>query len=278
MQLETFQGRDLQAVIGQVRRTLGKDAMIVRTRVHTTDTGRTIEVVAADPEKVEALRRRLDGGLAAARRAKTRKRIGPYVVALVGPPGAGKTTTAVKLALHPRGVADKKVGLVTLDTHRVGGIEELQTYAELADLPLEVVYHKREVAGALERLRHVDVVVVDTPGRLPADPVESGWGAALAGMDPDEIHLVMPAGIRLDVARGLRDRFAGVGPTHALYSKLDEVPEDRGLAELAEALALPTRWVTDGHDVPGALAPAGPRILEALGLGGEPVPATAQAV
>lgn len=278
MQLETFRGRDLPTVMGLVRRSLGKEAMIVRTQVADGPKGRVVEIVAADANAVEELRRKLDGGRAAAQRAKGRRRIGPYVVALVGPPGAGKTTTAVKLALHPRGLGSKKVGLITLDTHRVGAIEELQTYAELADLPLEVVYHKREVAAALHRLRSCQVVVVDTPGRLPADPEESGWGSALAEMDADEVHLVLPAGLRLDVARTQKDRFGGAGVTHVLYSKVDELPQERGLAELAEAVGLPARWLADGHDIPGTLSPAGPRILRALGLGSDEVPATALAI
>lgn len=267
-QPETFRGRDLRSVMGQVRRTFGSEAMILRTQVIEGPDGKIVEVVAAPAQIVESLQRQLDGGLAAARRARTRQRIGPYVLALVGPPGAGKTTSAVKLALHPRGLGDRRVGMVTLDTHRVGAIEELQTYAEVADLPLEVVYHKREVSAAMNRLREMDVVVVDTPGRLPADKESSGWGAALSELDPDEVHLVLPAGVRLDVAQSYLDAFTGAGVTHVLYSKLDEVPGERGLAEMAQTLGLPTRWVADGHEIPGALAPAGPRILSAMGQGG----------
>ena len=262
MQLETFRGRDLNAVIRHVCRTLGDDAMIVRTEVLKRRSGDIIEVVAAHPDALESFKRDIDGGLAAAKRAQTRKSIGPYVIALVGPPGAGKTTSAVKLALHPAGIGNRRVGLITLDTYRVGGIEELQTYAEIADLPLEVVYHRREVRSAVARLRDRQVIVVDCPGR----PVEgSGWAGVLAELDPDEVHLVLPVGLRLEVARHHIESLSDAGITHLLPSKLDDVPGDAGLADTVEAIGLPVRWIADGCEIPGNLAPAGPRILNSLG-------------
>jgi len=55
-------------------------------------------------------------------------------------------------------------------------------------------------------------------------------------------------------------------PTHMLLTKLDDVPGDTGLADLASILALPSRWLTDGIDVPADLKPAPQRILASLGL------------
>ena len=55
-------------------------------------------------------------------------------------------------------------------------------------------------------------------------------------------------------------------PTHLLLTKLDDVPDDTGVADLAAALALPARWLTDGLDVPADLKPAPQRILASLGL------------
>lgn len=268
MRLETFQGRALSDVTRQVREVLGEDAMIVRTRTLKKPGGPRVEVVAARAEEVETLRRKLDGGRAAARRAQNRNRVGPYTVALVGPAGAGKTATLIKLALHPRGVANRKVGILTLDTHRVAGLEEIQTFAEIANLPLEVIYSRREVPEALKRLRGCDVVLVDCPGRAPsAGPEVPEWQEALELVRADEIHLVLPGIIRWDVACELRDEYRALGPTHALYTQLDLLPGDRGLAELAERVGLPVRWVADGHDIPGDLKEAAPRILAALGLG-----------
>lgn len=261
MQLEVFRGQDMRSVVAWVQRSLGSDAMIIRTNVLKRPDGDIYEVVAAPPQELDEYRRELVVGPVSEQIA-TRPTTAPYRIALVGPPGAGKTTAAMKLVLHPRGVGTKKVGMITLDTYRVGAIDEAQTYAEIAGIPLEVVYHAREVEAALERLAHLDVVVIDTPGRVAT---EAGWKGALKTLGADEVHLVLPASLQLAVARSFRERLRDVGVTHALFTKLDEVPGDVGLAALSDALQLPVRWVGDGFEVPGELAPAGNRIVRSLG-------------
>lgn len=273
MRLETFRGTDLRSVMSEIRGALGEEAMIVRTHVTRRRGAERVEVVAALASEVERLRVKLDGARAAAVRARGRKRLGPYVVALVGPSGAGKTTACMKVALSPAGVASRKVGLLSLDTYRVGALEEIQTYAEITGLPLEVAYGPADAPPALQRLRDRDVVLVDTPGRgFGGRPGE--WMETLRALDPDEIHLVVPAWVRPGAAQAFAAALDGIAPTHVLFTKVDEVPGDVPLAALAEATGLPARWVSQGHEVPSGLVPAGPRILSSLAAGSdEPRPA-----
>jgi flagellar biosynthesis protein FlhF len=262
MRLETFRGRTLHRVLADVRQTLGEDAMILRTQTVVDDGTDALEVVATTWPEVLRFRRRLEG----TGRVPARGRSGPLVVALVGPSGAGKTTTAAKLAVHPSAFGGRRAGFVTLDTFRVGGVEQLALYAEIAGVPLEVVYEAAEVPGALQRLRRCDVVLVDTPGRSPRVDAAGGWRGPLTRLAPDEVHLVLPAGIRLDVAARMKELYAPVGVTHLLLSKLDEVPGEAGVAELADALELPARWAADGQGVPADLHAAGARLLSSLDL------------
>ncbi len=261
MQLETFRGPELRQVVREVRRAIGDDAMIVRSGVVKTPTGYVVEVVAARPEVIAAFKASLSGDILDA----GSRRIGPYVIALVGPSGAGKTSAAIKIALSPVGVGDGRVGLLSLDTHRVGAITELQTYAEIVGLPLEVVYNRFQVPEALKRLRDVDVILVDTPGRLADESGAGFWPELLKKIEPDEVHLVMPAGLRSDVSMAYLDRFTGLGVSHVLMTKLDDVPVDSALVKLAEATGLPARWVSDGLSIPSGLSAAGPRLLASLG-------------
>jgi flagellar biosynthesis protein FlhF len=196
-----------------------------------------------------------------------RGRSGPLIVGLVGPTGAGKTTTAAKLALHPRAFGGRTVGLITLDTFRVGALEQMAQYAEVTDLPLEVVYDAREMPGALQRLETCDVVIVDTPGRSPrSKDANHQWQAMFRAASADEVHLVVPASMRPDLLPTLVASLSGCRITHACLTKLDELHDDRAVADLAARLQWPMRWVTTGQAVPNDLHPAKAAILGALGL------------
>lgn len=268
MILQTFRGIDRASVFAAARAALGEDVMIVRTRVYPQGGRQVMEVLATTIDQVDGFRRRLEPDPIPLVGRRARRGGGrPFVAALVGPTGAGKTTTVAKMAVHPRAFGERRVGLLTLDTYRVGALEQLTTLAEIAGLPLEVVYQPQEAAAAMERLAGCDVVLVDTPGRSPrAEQANQEWGGALASIQPDEVHLVLPATLRADIARSVRDGFGDHGVTHLLLSKLDEVPGESGVADLAMEMDLPARWITDGQEIPTDLRAATPRILASIGI------------
>ena len=148
---------------------------------------------------------------------------GGKVVALVGPTGVGKTTTIAKLAANFRLREGLKVGLITVDTYRIAAVEQLRTYAEIIDLPMEVVSTPREMRDAAERMRALDLVLIDTAGRSPRDEVRiHELRAMLAEARPDEVHLVLSAVGSLRTARAAVDHFSIAGVTSLLITKLDE--------------------------------------------------------
>ena len=84
---------------------------------------------------------------------------------LIGPTGVGKTTTLAKLAARFALEEQKKVGILTIDHFRIGAVDQLRTYAEIMDLPLEVVYSPRDLMSAMLRLEGCEQILVDTAGR-----------------------------------------------------------------------------------------------------------------
>ncbi len=269
MQLRTFSGPDLASVSWAARRALGDDAMIAHSRVVREHGTPRVEVAATTANEVAHFRELLTPAVPRIRPASTRRnaKARPLIVALVGPTGAGKTTTLAKLAVNPDAFGRRKAGLITLDTYRAGAVEQLEAYAAAAGLPCESIYDPSEIDDALRRLSDCDVILVDTPGRGPRTTNDAGtWRAALRQLRPDEVHLCIPASWRLELAATARESFTPLGITHALVTKLDEVPADATIARLASTIDLPARWVTDGQDIPTDLRDAGPKVLGALGV------------
>ncbi|MCE9553675.1 MAG: flagellar biosynthesis protein FlhF [Planctomycetes bacterium] len=173
------------------------------------------------------------------------------VVAVVGPTGVGKTTTIAKLAANFRLREKRKVGLVTIDTYRIAAVDQLRTYADIIDLPMEVVGTPREVRPALERLRSQELVLIDTAGRSPHDAVRiQELKAVLAEAEPDEVHLVLSSIAGSAQLRRTAQQFAEVGVTSIILTKLDEASSLGNLLGVLDASRPPLSYVTDGQNVP----------------------------
>lgn len=267
MRSEVFTGTHLRHVFEDARRALGEDVVILHTEVTRRDGQTVFNLTATPTEDFEGLERRLHAPTPGLRRGPYgHGDLGPFLVALVGPTGAGKSTTVPKLALSPMAFHQQRVGVLTMDAYRVGALEQMGELAGLADLSLEIAYEPREVPRALARLDRCDVVVIDTPGRSPrASRINAEWRTMLRSVSPDEVHLMIPAGLRPALAARLVEEYADCQPTHALFAKVDEGIDNAGLLELADAVDLPVRWVTTGQDFRCDLEMAHDRVLSALG-------------
>lgn len=184
------------------------------------------------------------------------------VVALVGPTGVGKTTTIAKLAANFRLREKIRVGLITVDTYRVAAVEQLRTYAEIIDLPMEVVATPREMRAAVEKLSEQDLVLVDTAGRSPADEVKiQELRSLLNEAKPDQVHLVLSSAASGATLRRIAERFAPAGPSAFIFTKLDEALSLGNLIELLTQVRLPISYLTNGQNVPDDIQAADTRRL-----------------
>ncbi|MDP6636813.1 MAG: flagellar biosynthesis protein FlhF [Phycisphaerae bacterium] len=179
------------------------------------------------------------------------------VVALIGPTGVGKTTTIAKLAANFKLRQGLRVGMITIDTYRVAAVDQLQTYAEIVEVPLRTVLSPPELRQAIYALRGMDVVLIDTTGRSQNDLLRlSQLRSFLDAADADEIHVVVSAASNPRCIRGILDRFAPLGANRLLVTKLDEASTYGVLLDMALADVGPMAYVTSGQEVPDDIAPA----------------------
>jgi len=192
------------------------------------------------------------------------------VVALVGPTGVGKTTTIAKLAANYRLREKRRVGLITVDTYRIAAVDQLRTYADIIDLPMEVVSTPREMREAVARLSNMDLILMDTAGRSPRDEVQiQELKSMLAEGQADEVHLVLSS---VSGAVGLTktaERFAETGTTSLVLTKLDEATGLGNLLPLLRNCHLPLSYLTNGQNVPDDIEPADKKRLARMVLGME---------
>lgn len=253
MPLETLVGPNLAALLKRAQTVVGPDAVIVHTRRVRTADGSAFEVVAADPDTAARHAREQTNRPTAGHESFSPKQplTGALVIAFVGPTGAGKTSTIAKLASHARVFGGRRVGLVTLDTYRVGAVEELRTHAAIARVPCEVVYGGGDVDGIRARFYERDVWLIDTPGRSPSNRRDrEAIAFLLAALRPTEVHLVLPATWPPHLVGGLLRDSAGFGVTHLLATKVDEAPDEASVFQEAARRGLPMRWTTAGQSVP----------------------------
>ncbi len=193
------------------------------------------------------------------------------LVALVGPTGVGKTTTIAKLAAHYRLREKRRVGLITVDTYRIAAVEQLRTYADIIDLPMQVVSTPREMREAVQRMSDLDLILLDTAGRSPKDEVRiQELRAFVSEADADEIHLVLSAMTGARTLQQTAERFAAVGTTALILTKLDEASSLGNLLSVLRFSKLPLSYLTNGQNVPDDIETANAQRLARLILGMEP--------
>ena len=173
------------------------------------------------------------------------------VVALVGPTGVGKTTTIAKQAAREALVERRKVALVTLDTFRVGGEDQIRAYADLIGVPLSVVHDPDRLPETVAQLTKFDRIFIDSAGRSPFDRAALGQlRRALAGVADLEVHLTLSSGSTAAQIDRAFERYRPGRVDRLLFTKLDEADSLEELVRAPARLGTPVTWVTTGQRVP----------------------------
>ena len=193
----------------------------------------------------------------------------PVIAALIGPTGVGKTTTIAKLAAHYTLQKSKKVALITSDTYRIAAIDQLQTYGEILNVPVQVIYNPGDIAKAIEKFSGYDLILIDTAGRSHKNKMQiSELKAYLENKNHIiEIYLVLSVTTKyLDLIE-IINSFDVLKNAKVIFTKIDETNHYGTIFNILFNTRKNLSYITVGQNVPEDIEIANSQKMVKLLLG-----------
>ncbi|MFD0943344.1 flagellar biosynthesis protein FlhF [Savagea faecisuis] len=176
---------------------------------------------------------------------------------IVGPTGVGKTTTIAKIAARALLEKKKKIGFMTTDTYRIAAIEQLKTYANLLQAPVEVVYSREDFERAMDRYADYDIVFIDTAGRNYKDAqFVKDLNDLIQFNQTMESYLVLSLVSKERDMIEIAKQFEHVPIRRFIFTKADEATNVGSIFNMMDAFSLGVAYITDGQEVPEDLEEA----------------------
>ena len=174
----------------------------------------------------------------------------------MGPTGVGKTTTIAKLASYFKLEKKLKVALITCDTYRIAAVEQLRTYANILDVPLQVVYTLEEFNAAVKGFTGYDMIFVDTAGRSHKNNEQCNEimhfvnDSVIDENVEKEVFLVLSAATKYKDLININQVFSYLKNYSLIFTKLDETTCLGNILNMKLHTGLQLSYVTSGQAVP----------------------------
>jgi flagellar biosynthesis protein FlhF len=194
---------------------------------------------------------------------------GPRIVALVGPPGSGKTTTLVKFAVNYGLASRRPAVLLSVDTYRVAAAEQLRSYAAILGLGFQVLETVAALAQSLEEHRNKELIFIDTPGFGFHDlDTAADLARFLATRQDIDTQLVLPCSMKAADLSRVAEAFAVFRPGRLLFTKIDETGSFGPIVNESVRAGKPVSFLANGQRIPEDLETASPQRIVGLVMAG----------
>jgi flagellar biosynthesis protein FlhF len=179
------------------------------------------------------------------------------VVALVGSTGVGKTTTIAKLALIAKMINKLDVGLISIDTFRLGAIDQLQSFADVSQIDLLVAYTPDEMTDILKRFAKKDIIFIDTVGRSQNRIEQLKQNLEfLKKINVDETFLVLSSTSSYRTILDTVNKFRIFNYSGFIFTKTDEAPVLGNIVNIITKTGIPVSFITNGQVIPDDIVAA----------------------
>lgn len=177
---------------------------------------------------------------------------------LVGPTGVGKTTTIAKIAAKEHLIEKKSVGLITMDTYRIGAVEQLKTYANILGLPFEVAMKPEEIKEKIDNLRHCDMILIDTLGTSQKNDSKIEDIEKYLSFIEEEANILLAVSMSTnkETMTSILDNYRRLNYSGIVLTKFDEILSYENFWNMLELNKYPVQYFCYGQDVPEDISDA----------------------
>ncbi|GBD88092.1 flagellar biosynthesis protein FlhF [bacterium BMS3Abin03] len=175
----------------------------------------------------------------------------PKVVALVGPTGVGKTTCIAKLAIISKIIHELDVGLISIDTYRIGALDQLKVFSEVSSIDMLVAYEADELTGIMKEFRNKDVIFIDTAGRSQKNSeflIKAKKFLQKANID--DTYLVMSSTSSTRTLLDISEKFKIFDYNSLIFTKIDEGVVFGNILNLITKINVPAVFLANGQVIP----------------------------
>ncbi len=189
----------------------------------------------------------------------------PKVVSLVGPTGVGKTTCIAKLAVISKILHNLNVGLISVDTYRLGALDQLRIFADVSNVDMLVAYEPDDIPGLIKKFAQKDVIFIDTAGRSQRNTEHLQKAKEfLNAAHVDETYLVMSATSGTKTLFDVAERFKVLEYDSVIFTKIDEAATYGNILNVVANYNVPISFLTNGQVIPDDIISADPEFTASM--------------
>ena len=176
------------------------------------------------------------------------------VIALVGPPGVGKTMSLMKLATNKQIIGERTVAIVSTDCYRMAASETLAKFQKLTSIPVHEVQNAEDFSNKIAKLHKIDIILIDTPGNnIQEKKYFSEMDTYFRNVPNIKKLLVLPSSYDQKIVEEYINEYSKLDISGMIITKIDELNFPGKIVSIATSSNLPIYFIGNGQSIPGDL-------------------------